>query len=242
MCHVDHDFFRPDLNPGNGARARNLRTDVTVLPTASTGFAATDFDNAETNGGLCISCHRNAQSKSYPQQDGSTTAPAVAKADYASGAHNYAASSGYKDASTFSANCSKCHTDTLPKSAQTSASKFGLHDSPVRRMTAPMGDTVVTGTATGAGQSATALVDTTRTWTAGQFDGYAVTLHDAASGRRTAVVKSTAATTLTFLDAVSATPVAGTTTYAIGDPSEERFCQQCHGGGAAGTTGTAARP
>ncbi len=233
MCHVDHDLFRPDLN-ASGARAKNLRTDIAVLPTATTGFAATDFDNAQASGGLCISCHTAAQTKSYSQQDGSLQTPAVAKADYASGAHNYAANSSYGDASTFSANCSKCHVDTLSKSKQTSATKFGLHDSPVRRMTGPLGDTVVTGTATGAGQSTTALVDTSKTWTAGQFDGYAVTLYDATNGRRTAVVKSTATSTLTFLDPVSAAPVAGTTTYTIGDPSEERFCQQCHGGGAAG--------
>lgn len=44
MCHVDHDVFRPDLNP-EATRSANLRTSVGEQPSSTTdvGFVNTDF-------------------------------------------------------------------------------------------------------------------------------------------------------------------------------------------------------
>lgn len=156
-CHVDHDIFRPDLNPFGG-RAANLRTNVTVVPTTSAGFTNTDFFTAGA-GGICMSCHNRRLAKSVTPPDGTTATPAVPFdgllaeqiAAYGASVHGGA----YTVASTFSgagisilqANCSKCHNDTLsPKSgmnAQIGTHQFGLHDSTLERMNAPLGAAAV---------------------------------------------------------------------------------------------------
>jgi hypothetical protein len=150
MCHVDHDIFRPDKNL-NATRAKNLRASVSVLPSAvdTTTYKNTDFDNAQTQGGICVSCHTTEQSKSYSQTDNTTKTPLIEKAKFAQSAHNYTASSTFaRDSSSFNANCSKCHNDTLnPKSrfnSQSSTNKFGNHQSTLRRVTASLDITSTT--------------------------------------------------------------------------------------------------
>lgn len=152
-CHVDHDIFRPDLNPAGG-RGMNLRTDIAVAPTPASGFSGTDFDGSGS-GGICLSCHTQTLPKTYIPADGTTeTAPipfpastAVQVAAYDSSPHGgtYTVTSAYKGTlgNTFEANCSKCHNDTLnPKSsvnAQIGRYTFGLHDSGLRKLAAPLG-------------------------------------------------------------------------------------------------------
>ncbi len=138
-CHVDHNVFRSDLNATNGkGRAANLRSDSTVATVASDSstYANTDFIPAGTNGGLCVSCHQNAQTKTD-----STQTATVSKDVFAVSAHNYTASSTYsRDGSTFQANCSKCHTDDAAKKAQADGNQFSTHGSSVADILAPLGD------------------------------------------------------------------------------------------------------
>jgi len=94
--------------------------------------------------GICGSCHYNTQLKSYSQPDGTTQTPLINFTDYRISSHEYKVPSTFGgDSSTFYANCSKCHNDTLdPKSsynAQTSTYKFGNHQSILRRILAPLG-------------------------------------------------------------------------------------------------------
>ena len=58
LCHVDHDIFRPDLNPGVGQRAKNLRSDIdiAVVPGDATVLLDSDYRSTGT-GGICLSCH-----------------------------------------------------------------------------------------------------------------------------------------------------------------------------------------
>jgi predicted CxxxxCH...CXXCH cytochrome family protein len=155
MCHVDHSIFRPDIDTTNGGRGRNLRADISTAPAAATAatFSNTDFINSG-NGGLCLSCHITSQTTlGYTQPDGSTAKPAIPYAGTAAtqvaafngSAHQYTVNSTFSGTltNTFAANCVKCHNDTLsPKSsmsAQTSTYKFGLHQSTLRSMNAPLG-------------------------------------------------------------------------------------------------------
>jgi len=148
MCHVDHDIFRPDINKTNGARAKNLRASISVTPSAgnTTTYSNTDFNNAQTQGGICISCHTTGQTKSYSQTDSTTNTPTIEKAKFAQSVHNYNVISTFgRDNSTFNANCSKCHNDTLnPKSRvnQLTNNQFGNHQSSLRRVTATLGITL----------------------------------------------------------------------------------------------------
>jgi hypothetical protein len=152
-CHVDHAVFQPDLNAAGG-RGANLRTDIAEVPTVTTGFANTDYLDTGS-GGICLSCHRQPLAKGYTQPDGTEYTPAVPfggspaeqVAAYGASPHggSYTVSASFTGSgtSTFSANCSKCHNDTLnPKSgveAQTGTHRFGLHVSSVRRMLGPLG-------------------------------------------------------------------------------------------------------
>lgn len=153
QCHVDHNIFRSDINTANTVgRSANLRTNSnTTPPTPPTtaGFTNTDFLATDSDGGICLSCHKAPLAKGYPQPDATTVTPAVpftgaGRADYQASAHQYAATSTFgTGGSTFNANCSKCHNDTLnPKSsftAQSSANKFGNHSSTLRRILASLG-------------------------------------------------------------------------------------------------------
>ncbi|MHC4600131.1 MAG: hypothetical protein ACYS47_14115 [Planctomycetota bacterium] len=133
MCHVDHDIFRSDLNPNSGGRAYNLRISAGVPPTtAAATFANRDFDASHPDGGICISCHGVAQNKAYVLPDGTTVTPVIDRNAYAAATdgHNFVVNGAFvADASTFQANCTKCHEDGHPKPYQNGAFRFGLHDS-----------------------------------------------------------------------------------------------------------------
>ncbi len=159
MCHVDHDLFRPDINLNAGSgRGKNLRADISTAPTAAntTSYTNTDFlPDATKNGGICMSCHRTAQTNlGYTQADGSLRKPAIPYPDtvqkqvfvYMSSAHNYTVSSTFSGTGTktFAANCVKCHNDTLtPKSGYnaqgSSRIKFGNHTTSIPQMLTTFG-------------------------------------------------------------------------------------------------------
>ncbi|GAB4279317.1 MAG: hypothetical protein Kow0056_12330 [Coriobacteriia bacterium] len=132
-CHVDHDKF-------NSSKASNLRDGTGANPNASNQ----DFPGGGTYG-ICIGCHSTARTKDTANQAssyGSQQTPAISGADYDSSKHDFAATSTYNDATTFNANCSKCHSDEQAKSKQTSTNKFGTHYSAESRILAAMGVTV----------------------------------------------------------------------------------------------------
>lgn len=152
-CHVDHEIFEPGTNPQSG-RGANLRTDILEIPTLTSGFGNTDFENSG-NGGLCLSCHRTTWTKSYTRPDGSTTTPYIPYnaqvadqvAAYNGAMHGgfYRVLSTFENAGTnlFLASCSKCHDDDLdPKSnvnGQVGSPRFGLHLSTRSRMLSALG-------------------------------------------------------------------------------------------------------
>ncbi|MEE9555472.1 MAG: hypothetical protein V3W18_14395 [candidate division Zixibacteria bacterium] len=142
-CHVDHDIFRPDLNPGIGARSRNLRVDITSSVDSGdvTVLANSDYSSSGT-GGICLSCHTSTQTKYSNPPDGSTETQPISKTDFdaATSTHNYSATSTFNsDASTFNGNCVKCHNDTMTKSYQSAGNKFSAHDNPYGRILNPLG-------------------------------------------------------------------------------------------------------
>jgi hypothetical protein len=153
QCHVDHNIFRPDINTGNTTgRSANLRTNINTAvpaPPTTVGYTNTDFLASDADGGICLSCHKTGLTKGYPQPDGTTVTPVIpyvgaGKAGYQGSAHQYVATSTFgTGGSTFNADCSKCHNDTLnPKSsfnAQSSVNKFGDHSSTLRRILAALG-------------------------------------------------------------------------------------------------------
>lgn len=145
-CHVDHDVF-------NSGLASNLRPDGATV-TSPTG-TATDF-NTTSKQGVCTGCHSvvlNKDTNSANQkQDGTTKTPAIGTIAYAASAHGiktdataYAVGGTFTtDSSVFSANCSKCHNDSMAKSYQNPTYKFGTHLDPTRRILAALGRTGIT--------------------------------------------------------------------------------------------------
>ena len=153
MCHVDHDIFRPDLNPGIGQRGSNLRSDSqnTVVAGDATVLSNTDF-SALGSGGLCLSCHGGTDCLAcHAFKGGEVPAPGEKAAFYhywidknqfnaSTMVHSYNVPSTFRsDGSTFNANCVKCHNDDQVKSYQNSADKFGMHASTYRDLLAPLG-------------------------------------------------------------------------------------------------------
>lgn len=151
QCHVDHNIFRPDLNTANTTgRSANLRVDIlTAGATGAPGttYTNTDFVATATNGGLCISCHQNVQTKNTANQktDATTATPAIpyvggSKTDFQNSPHQFVATSQFtKDSSIFNANCSKCHDGTFANNYQTGTNQFNNHASTERRISAAMG-------------------------------------------------------------------------------------------------------
>ncbi len=146
-CHVDHDIFRPDLNPGVGQRGSNLRSNAMVTPVQgdATVLANTDFIN-DVTGGLCISCHSGDDCLACHALKSGEKANFnhmwVKQAQYgaASSAHNYTVPSTFRsDGTVFNANCVKCHNDDMAKSYQNSTNTFGLHVSSYQEILSPLG-------------------------------------------------------------------------------------------------------
>lgn len=147
MCHVDHNIFSNKINSANpngaNSRAYVLRTSIATAPTTTTGFANSDY---ATGGGICISCHQNALTKSgtnVKTESGSTTTPVVTDADFSTAAHNYDVPVTMTSGGTFQADCSKCHDaqDGETASFQSGSNKAGVHNSALRRLEASLGIT-----------------------------------------------------------------------------------------------------
>jgi predicted CxxxxCH...CXXCH cytochrome family protein len=159
ICHVDHNYFSKLVDPLH-LRAKNLRADITLQPDNSLPQQLprqADFDNTQTRGGICTSCHELTQTKNSGniKADGTTTTPVVSLSYFNPGAHNYGSSSPYvqghfasdnADANSyFRSNCTKCHNDTLGTSFQdnTTFFQFALHastdPSAVNKLLAPLG-------------------------------------------------------------------------------------------------------
>jgi predicted CxxxxCH...CXXCH cytochrome family protein len=125
MCHGDH----PHDAGGAGDHGYNAYADANdrlSSPTTSTR-AKTDFDGAATNGGLCISCHRN------PISGGGAT---IDKAAYGASAHDFTAASGFTwqfqlHLGAFDRNCTKCHASNVegrtPGVSVTSSGASSVH-------------------------------------------------------------------------------------------------------------------
>lgn len=143
MCHVNHDIFRPDLNPGFGQRAKNLRVDITTTPAQGNSTDLTNNDYLTTGtGGVCLSCHTSGQTKSFTPPDGTTSTVAISKTNFdaATLTHNYSVPSTFTDdGSTFNATCVKCHNDNRTKQYQNGTYKFTTHDSPIGKMLDSLG-------------------------------------------------------------------------------------------------------
>jgi len=153
MCHADHDLWSPAAGGSAANRARNLRSNISELPTVAT-VRDSDFVSSDTYGGICLSCHMNEQTKAittpngvvhvppvpYPDQADPTKAPANAIQVFAASTHGYAAASGpFADATQFKGVCSKCHDGGLQKQYQTAEPEFGAHQSVKNSFYAVMG-------------------------------------------------------------------------------------------------------
>ena len=142
MCHVDHNIFSNDLNSSNSlGRAGNLRTDIAVAPTASSGYSNKDYIKSGS-GGICISCHTTAKAKDTTRRKNDYPAnvtPVVTQAQYSASGHQYDVAAKFmSDNSTVYGNCSKCHNALLNETSvfmnATSTYQFGNHNSGVRRL------------------------------------------------------------------------------------------------------------
>lgn len=141
MCHVDHTIFSPDLNASSPGRGANLRTDIAVTPTSTTGYTNSDYVNSGT-GGICISCHTTPRTKDTSRRrndPGVTVTPTITLATYSASSHQYMVSAKFmSDNSTVTGDCSKCHNALLGETSvfanATSAYQFGNHNSGVRRL------------------------------------------------------------------------------------------------------------
>jgi hypothetical protein len=101
---------------------------------------------------------------------------------------------------------------TIGESAITYRSYFGAV--PYAYAANPTNWNTGTGVATGAGQSTTSLVDTTKAWTPGQWIGATLSLTTGTGAGQTATVTANTANTLSFAALVTA-PVAASTTYSL---------------------------
>lgn len=117
-CHVDHNIF-------NSNKAANLKASFDVTDTAT-----------NNDKGLCLSCHTSAQNFPSGEQnpEGTSSTEAINQTNYEASAHysEYQPSneptSTYTDATTFIAECTKCHNDSMIKTKQVSSNKFSTHD------------------------------------------------------------------------------------------------------------------
>ncbi len=161
QCHVDHNLFRPDINlgvVGVNERGNNIRKTIAapdppsmytplgvtwnVTPAAGY-FTNVDSTVATPTAGVCVSCHASAQTKDQSNQkaDGTTGTYAIDASLYGASAHDYAVGGQITNGtnSTFSTNCSKCHSDGQPTGYQSGTYQFALHASVDRRLRAPLG-------------------------------------------------------------------------------------------------------
>ncbi len=248
-CHVDHNIFRPDINV-NGARAKNLRLDISMTPTTTTGFTDTDYDSTAANGGICLSCHYTQQSKAISTPNGATIVPPIpypnagtiaqARDLIRNSTHNYAVVSGtFKDGTSFKAVCLKCHDDTLTKQYQSSDPKFGLHQSGRNTLSAVMGSATFKDFVQGRVTSATSTSITTDQSLTKDYTGYhvVVTKSDGTlSQRQTITSNTTGANSIVYVSSWAWTPSANDFFEIVAKivPVED-MCFSCHSQGSNST-------
>ena len=204
QCHLDHDLFKPELNPDSPSRAHNLRPNIATLPTTTSG-QNTDFVESDPYGGICLSCHQNSQTKSYTQPDGTVVTPVINKEMFIDSPHNYQAPVTFNSGATvFQANCSKCHIDTLNKTKQGAGTQVGPHYSQIRRINAASINENNLGIATGG--STSTLSDNTKNWATDIWSGWPVTILAGTGAAQTFTVSSNDATTITISGSFSPAP------------------------------------
>jgi predicted CxxxxCH...CXXCH cytochrome family protein len=145
MCHGDHPH---DLtSPATATHEGNAYADATSSATRADGSASrigpggtggsvnrmkTDFDAAQANGGLCVSCHRNPVDAARP---------AVDPAAFDASAHDYASNTAggttwswnyqLHDGGLFARDCTKCHASrvegTTPQVAASGSATVAVH-------------------------------------------------------------------------------------------------------------------
>ncbi len=110
-CHNDHPHTLS--SPATATHENNVYMDATNATSRAAGSRTsatkdkTDFESAQTAGGMCLSCHRNPVDSSHP---------AINKAAYDSSAHDYVTFGAFgawtytqHDGGVFNRNCTKCH-------------------------------------------------------------------------------------------------------------------------------------
>ncbi|MEK6606517.1 MAG: cytochrome c3 family protein, partial [Myxococcota bacterium] len=157
QCHADHNVFNPALNPANSiGRAANLRSRIANAsvpgqpPNDSSGYYWNkDRESTFAAGGICLSCHTNAQTKNTTDQksDGTTQTAALVAADFQASAHGFAVGGTAPttqfttDSSSYAVACVKCHASDDATTKQNGTYQFMLHSSVDRRLRFPMGMT-----------------------------------------------------------------------------------------------------
>ncbi len=113
MCHDDHPHTAGatthEYNAYKDSTSQASRA-ATTRDTATKD--KTDFDSAATNGGMCLSCHRNPVDSSHAAVD--KTGYAASKHAYTSntvGASTYTWTYQQHDGGVFQRSCTKCHND-----------------------------------------------------------------------------------------------------------------------------------
>ena len=147
ICHADHPLFSPAVNLGGADRGDNLRASIAAVPPGvpdgATVAEAPGPTIASADVGLCTSCHASAQLKDGSGQlgDGSLQSPALDPAAFAASGHSYVVTGSIQGTGNdFTVNCVKCHSSSATQ-LQDGAYRFALHESPDRRLRAPLGRT-----------------------------------------------------------------------------------------------------
>jgi hypothetical protein len=135
MCHGDHPHDA--TSPASATHEANAYSDAgtsasragvagTRVVTGGTGTvnrAKADFDAAATNGGLCVSCHQNPVDATHP---------AITRAGFSGGAHNFTAGWQFQlHSGAFDRNCTKCHASpvegTTPLASASGSGTAAVH-------------------------------------------------------------------------------------------------------------------
>lgn len=147
-CHVDHDKF-------NASKSSSLRSTIAGTDTAPGSVTAASSDFNATSGGVCLGCHYLSRTKDTTNQksDGTSVTPVIpdttadtlvaATTAYDNSPHQYGVTGRARgDNTTFSGDCSKCHSDGqtgLFYKTATTGNEFGLHYDSSRRILEALG-------------------------------------------------------------------------------------------------------
>ncbi|MBI5892726.1 MAG: hypothetical protein HZB79_03580 [Deltaproteobacteria bacterium] len=256
-CHVEMENYSKKANKSlssQSGRAYNLRKTILRAPSTTvdqTQLTNMDFLSDITTpyyGGICTSCHMYAQTKDTTNRttaDKTINTPEISPTSYKETTHNYYVDGGgyisqtgdtAPDATTFKANCTKCHNDTLAKKYQPNATyKFGLHDSELRRLNAPMSLATTStgdkgadkGTVTAWTNASSVSLTADATWTTNAWRGRGITISAGTGTGQTRIILSNTQTVITVSASWSPVIAAGSF-FLLGDPIEEEVCFRCH--------------